>query len=682
MDFSQCSVAISVGLPTRPLSFGERSLSNLDPELGEVRPRTSVQPISPGASDVLFPNHAPKQCRSTSDIDIGSADDQKGRMKFARTDSFTGHPESKLQMTSSGSLRSLVRGNSMISEGRLGCSTRNLTTDVGALLASETNAVSEESVLRNDSNLAFFQNTARTPRSMPYHNQTSSFRASGLSLPIGRDAVSLMGVHEINDPCPVTAFTMHQYRELRHQTLIFKYISYGLNVPADLLTPIRNSVLGSSGIAAAPHQFTNIGWGNYHLGFTNNTDPEPGRCRRTDGKKWRCSKEVVPDQKYCERHMHRGKHRTRKPMESQAIPSSQSMAVVVASSGATSASLTAPGGMNPSCTRSSILLSTEQSKPSNLGSMSYSGTNLSSGVPIASAINCGQLQLPVLPSASGPAVLPVKDYRFLNGVTTSEIDIGPEQMFLSEGLGSSRGFAQASQSMNELPMFSSVNSSWRSSILSKQQNAFLGSGLGVEAVSVGGRETEGQPLRHFFDDWPRSRDPVALSWSDVEDSRGNSTSSTAQLSISIPLTSSDFAASNSSSPRGKLSFSPLKLSISKAEDEEPIDVDPTQMALGVGMGLAMNGSQHRHTNWIPISWETSVGGPLAEVLQSSTPRGCKSSGLNLLTDGWENSPQCSPMGSPAGASQNATFGSFSDRGGAGGVPDSGVGSDEISNAMD
>lgn len=35
-------------------------------------------------------------------------------------------------------------------------------------------------------------------------------------------------------------------------------------------------------------------------------DPEMGRCRRTDGKKWRCSRDVVPEQKYCERHMHRG----------------------------------------------------------------------------------------------------------------------------------------------------------------------------------------------------------------------------------------------------------------------------------------------------------------------------------------------------------------------------------------
>lgn len=44
-------------------------------------------------------------------------------------------------------------------------------------------------------------------------------------------------------------------------------------------------------------------------------DPEPGRCRRTDGKKWRCSRDIVAGQKYCERHMHRGRNRSRKPVE-------------------------------------------------------------------------------------------------------------------------------------------------------------------------------------------------------------------------------------------------------------------------------------------------------------------------------------------------------------------------------
>lgn len=51
-------------------------------------------------------------------------------------------------------------------------------------------------------------------------------------------------------------------------------------------------------------------------------DPEPGRCRRTDGKKWRCSKQACQDSKYCERHMHRGKNRSRKPVEMSLNPSS------------------------------------------------------------------------------------------------------------------------------------------------------------------------------------------------------------------------------------------------------------------------------------------------------------------------------------------------------------------------
>lgn len=46
-----------------------------------------------------------------------------------------------------------------------------------------------------------------------------------------------------------------------------------------------------------------------------NEDPEAGRCRRTDGKKWRCSRDVVANQKYCERHMNRGRHRSRKHVE-------------------------------------------------------------------------------------------------------------------------------------------------------------------------------------------------------------------------------------------------------------------------------------------------------------------------------------------------------------------------------
>ncbi|KAB1216304.1 Growth-regulating factor 12 [Morella rubra] len=35
------------------------------------------------------------------------------------------------------------------------------------------------------------------------------------------------------------------------------------------------------------------------LGNRNGFELEPGRCRRTNGKKWRCNRGVVPDRKYC-----------------------------------------------------------------------------------------------------------------------------------------------------------------------------------------------------------------------------------------------------------------------------------------------------------------------------------------------------------------------------------------------
>lgn len=71
--------------------------------------------------------------------------------------------------------------------------------------------------------------------------------------------------------------------------------------------------------------------------YGKKVDPEPGRCRRTDGKKWRCSKDAYPDSKYCERHMHRGRNRSRKPVESQTMTQSSStvtsLTVTASSSG-------------------------------------------------------------------------------------------------------------------------------------------------------------------------------------------------------------------------------------------------------------------------------------------------------------------------------------------------------------
>ncbi|KAD4584713.1 hypothetical protein E3N88_22314 [Mikania micrantha] len=115
------------------------------------------------------------------------------------------------------------------------------------------------------------------------------------------------------------AFTSSQWMELEHQALIYKYMIVNAPVPLNLLIPIRRAVESTefSSFPATNLRHTAYGWGGFHLGLSNSLDSEPGRCRRTDGKKWRCSRDAVAYHKYCERHMNRGRYRSRKHVEGQ-----------------------------------------------------------------------------------------------------------------------------------------------------------------------------------------------------------------------------------------------------------------------------------------------------------------------------------------------------------------------------
>lgn len=116
-------------------------------------------------------------------------------------------------------------------------------------------------------------------------------------------------------------FTAVQWQELEHQALIYKYLVAGVPVPSDLVMPIRRSL---DALSAKFLHHPTLGYCSY---YGKKFDPEPGRCRRTDGKKWRCSKDAYHESKYCERHMHRGRNRSRKPVESQATAQSVSTAI-------------------------------------------------------------------------------------------------------------------------------------------------------------------------------------------------------------------------------------------------------------------------------------------------------------------------------------------------------------------
>lgn len=152
------------------------------------------------------------------------------------------------------------------------------------------------------------------------------------------------------------------------------------------------------------------------------------------------------------------------------------------------------------------------------------------------------------------------------------------------------------------------------------------------------------PLRQFIDDCPKDQsNRSVISW--PEELKSDCT----QLSMSISMVSSDFSSSSSSLLREKLAFSPLRLSR---------EFDPIQMGLRVSGDH--NESSQKQANWIPISWGTSIGGPLGEVLTTSTSHAdsCKSSSaLNLLREGWDGSPQLGS--SPTGVLQKSTFGSLS-----------------------
>ncbi|XP_044492265.1 growth-regulating factor 3 isoform X2 [Mangifera indica] len=111
-------------------------------------------------------------------------------------------------------------------------------------------------------------------------------------------------------------FSLTQWQELELQALIYRYMLAGAAVPPELLHPIKKSLLHSPYFLHDPlqHHYPQYYPAAWYWG-RGAMDPEPGRCRRTDGKKWRCSRDVVTGHKYCERHMHRGRNRSRKPVE-------------------------------------------------------------------------------------------------------------------------------------------------------------------------------------------------------------------------------------------------------------------------------------------------------------------------------------------------------------------------------
>ncbi|XP_022997005.1 growth-regulating factor 1-like [Cucurbita maxima] len=436
-------------------------------------------------------------------------------------------------------------------------------------------------------------------------------------------------------------FTPSQWMELEHQALIYKYITANVPVPSNLLIPIRKA-LESTGFSAYSAGFLRpgaVGWGSFNMGFSNNSDPEPGRCRRTDGKKWRCSRDAVADQKYCERHMNRGRHRSRKPVESQA---GHSHSVARASNITTAANATklisssASAAAVPSNASSNTLSFADQHFKNIQCAESHpppSSTTAQINRMLITNKENGSIALHDTPTTSGfsvlsPSIEMKQQPKQLPFAVQKQQNPFEESARAEFGLVSSNFLLNQSQKASSLMNYRGYNPS--EGISSTQEAA----------------ETQ-HSVRQFFNNWPKNQsDSSSVSWSN---SNLDLQSDRTQLSISIPMATSDFRSSTSSPANEKVTLSPLK---------SLQEMDPLQMGLGVGN--VMDEPNSRQTNWIPISWESSMGGPLGEVLQSTNNIGGElksSSILNLMTEGWDNSPSLGS--SPTGVLQKTAFGSFS-----------------------
>uniref|UniRef100_A0A0D9VLR5 Growth-regulating factor n=1 Tax=Leersia perrieri TaxID=77586 RepID=A0A0D9VLR5_9ORYZ len=363
-------------------------------------------------------------------------------------------------------------------------------------------------------------------------------------------------------------FTASQWQELEHQALIYKYMASGTPIPSDLILPLRRSFLLDSALATSPSLAfppqPSLGWGCFGMGFGRKAeDPEPGRCRRTDGKKWRCSKEAYPDSKYCEKHMHRGKNRSRKPVEmslaTPPTPPPSNTSSAAASNASAAATTTTSSPAPPSYNHRTDASPYHQALYG--GGGHYAAAARAPAATFHHAqVSPFHLHLDTTHPHPPPSYYSMdhKDQYAAYGHAAKEIHGGGEHVFFSDG-GNDREshhnhhqwqFKQLGMQSkpNTTTLFPGAgygggnNNSTAASPypidLSKedddekerrqqqQQHCFLlGADLRLEKPSEAQK-----PLRHFFDEWPHEKSSKG-SWMGLDGET--------QLSMSIPMATTD-----------------------------------------------------------------------------------------------------------------------------------------------
>ncbi|KAI4307039.1 hypothetical protein L6164_030272 [Bauhinia variegata] len=425
-------------------------------------------------------------------------------------------------------------------------------------------------------------------------------------------------------------FTSAQWRELERQAMIYKYMMASVPVPSDLLIPTSLPPASRSPMD-----------GGFNLRLSSGTDPEPGRCRRTDGKKWRCSRDVAPNHKYCERHMHRGRPRSRKHVEVHANSNNSSSsnnnqqikrarhdyypfpasAVTVAIS-------------NPAIRKdvpSSQFLGSTTSQP-------YLESSLSLDKFGVKAANCD----PMVSASSD------KEPRSLEWMLKGDpVSMG----------GSNRVWTPLMADKVGLTTDSCCNNNAVISSPNYQEPLYMNS-YGIFSSGLDQQNRRCPPS--FFNplavplENPLSVKPRGFidAWSNAETEENNA---------NVNKTS---VTSN-----GKLSLSFLDLSMSGGGSVDG-EVGDIQMGLGLmeadGNTGSNNGTKSHVESWLtPAPWvgSSTPGGPLAEVLRPSTVATTNDAPSNpsspVITNAESGSPLATMVSSPSGVLQK-TFTSLSD----------------------
>ncbi|KAG6511010.1 growth-regulating factor 6-like [Zingiber officinale] len=394
-------------------------------------------------------------------------------------------------------------------------------------------------------------------------------------------------------------FTPSQWLELEHQALIYKYIDARVPIPSSLLAPIRRSLSSSvfPPFSAGYFGSSALGWGSVYLGYAGNTDPEPGRCRRTDGKKWRCSRDAVVDQKYCERHMERGRHRSRKHVEDQSGHAAE---------------------VKPSVTPSQ-------------SAIAVTGGGTSRDAPPQSELTKSTV------GDSCPAPFNMMMLRKENSNDEGQ-DPASLSMLSSTKPKSVTSMAITEQHTGDFQLVSACPRFNSSTSFSDNSNHF-------PTLKIESLQPQPYSLHHFIDAWPQSQsDHSTVTWPEIEDMQSERT----QLSMSIPMASSKF--SSSTSPNNQnVTVSPLKLSW-----EYELASEDSQCILNEVNQRRANWIPN---HW-EVSMGGPLGEVLTNA--TSTPKdqnkNCSSSSLNLMPDGWDSSPQM--HSSPSDVLQKTSFGSL------------------------